>query len=274
MMRRDGSKSVAFGPPAMHVDQRPPSQLLAEELQLNRLEQAGEAGQDAGPHGMGPAPVLQHAPGGDLLAGLQHPSFTTVEQFYRVGPEDSWFSPNLRPDKPVKFELGSFTVPDGMTFLVTDYVFSVLRQSGADPFDFVVAAPYRYSGYLGFDITVNRTRMSTLFYQLDPAPAQLFRQSFVAPGSRVNQAQFNSARANRFGSTAGEGTSLLPPRPNVQGPRNMPFTMVAGPGSSVSLTCVIFRRVMTPLAGVQGSVSGYTVPSTVMSSLFNRVRPR
>ncbi|MBW2672241.1 MAG: hypothetical protein JRD89_02345 [Deltaproteobacteria bacterium] len=218
--------------------------------------------------------MLQHAPGGALLAGLQHPSFTTVEQLFRVGPEDSWFAQNVRPDKPVKFELGSFTVPDGITFLVTDYVFSALRQSGADPFDFVVAAPYRYSGYLGFDITVNRTRLSTLFYQLDPAPAQLFRQSFVPAGSRVTQAQFNSSRANRFGSTSGEGTALLPPRPNVQGPRNMPFTMVAGPGSSVSLTCVIFRRIMTPLAGIQGSVSGYTVPSTVMSSLFNRVRPR
>ncbi len=256
------------------VDRRPPPQLLAEELQLQRLEDGGAAGQSAGPEGIGPEPVLQHAPGGPLIQGVQHPAFTTVEQLFRVLPEDSWFDVNLQPNRPNKFELGFFNVPEGQTFLLTDYVFSPLRQSGIDPFDFVVAAPYRFSGYLGFDITVNRTRLSTLFYQLDPAPAQFFRQSFESPTARATQATFNRAAANRFGSTAGEGTALLPPRPNVQGPRNMPFTILAGPGSTVALSCVIFRRIMAPLAGIQGSVAGYTVPATLMSALINRVRPR
>jgi len=256
------------------VDRRPPSQFVAEEFQLNRQVAQGAAGQEAGPHGMGPPPALQHAPGGDLLRGIQHPGFTTVEQLFRVLPEEGWFSPNLNPSKPVKFEFGGFRVPENETFLITDYQFLPLRLSGLDPFDFVGAAPYRFSGYMGFDIAVNRTRLSSLFYQLDPAPVQFFRESFVAPTGRVTTAQFNKARANAFGSTAGEGASLLPARPNVQGARGMPFTMIAGPGTSVSLSCVIFRRIMAPLAGIQGSVSGYTIASTVMSSLFNRVRPR
>ena len=261
------------------IDRRPPRQLLAEELELTRLQDAGAAGQSAGPAGIGPEPALHHLPGGELITGLQHPSFTTVEHLFRVLPEDSWYDINLTPSRPNQFEMGSFVVPDGQTFLVTDYMFAALRQSGQDPGDFVVAAPYRFSGYLGFDIKVNRTRLSNLFYQLDPAPVQFSRQSFepqntVGPDARVTQAQFNRAQANSFGSTAGAGTSLLPPRPQVQGARGMPFTIVAGPGAPVTLSCVIFNRVMVPLAGLQASVAGYLAPATLLSSLLNRTRPR
>jgi hypothetical protein len=255
------------------IDRRPPSQFLAEEGQLRVLEREGEAGQEAGVPGMGREPLLEHAPGGRLLSSIQHPAFTTLEQFFRTAPEQSWFSVQVSPSRPIKFELGSFLVPDNTTLLVTDYLFGALRQSGADPADFVLAAPYRFSGYLGFDISVNGTRLSNLFYQLDPAPAQFFRDTGAA-GARATTAQFNRARANAFGATAGEGASLLPPRPQVQGARGMPFTMFASSGARVSLKCVIFRRVMAPLAGIQGSVGGYLIPQTVMSSLMQRVRPR
>ena len=40
----------------------------------------------------------------------------------------------------------------------------------------------------------------------------------------------------------------------------MPFTMIAEPGTKVALSCVIFRRVTAALAGLQASVSGYSIP--------------
>lgn len=256
------------------------------DLQERRLVSEGAAGQEAAPPFMGPEPELQHAPAGQLLEGIQHPAFTTVERLFRVLPSDSWTSITRTPQNPLVFELGAFEVPQGEMFLVTDYEFIALRQSGVDPFDFVAAESYRFSGFMGFDITVGGRRTGNLFYQLDPAPQQFQRQSFDTPigagpgftgpgfAGAAQQRQFNVQAANSFGSVAGQGTSLLPVRPNVQGPRDQPFTMIARAGDAVSLSCTIFRRVTAPLAGIQGSVSGYKLHQNTMSALLNRVRPR
>lgn len=234
----------------------------------------GLAGQQAMPPGAGPEPEVVQVPGGQLLANVQHPAFDTFEHLFRVLPEQGWFSPNVSPRRPIKFELGSFTVPSSNFFLVMDYEFTPLRQSGVDPYDFVYAEDGRFSGFMGFDITISGRRMSNLFYQLDPAPVSFQKTSFDSPLGRGRAAAFNSAAANSFGSTSGEGTSLLPVRPNVQGARGMPFTLMAGPGSVVALSCTIFRRVTAPLAGIQGTMRGYTIHQNTMLGLLERVRPR
>ncbi len=258
------------------LDRRAPQEFIRELAQEARLVRQGAAGQEAGPPGLGPEPQVVHQPGGQLLNKIQDPAFDTVEYLFRALPEDSWFSPTTSTKRPIKFEFGVFTVPKSQYFLVTDYEFVALRQSGVDPFDFMEAAPYRFSGFMGFDITLDGRRVSNLFYQLDPAPVQFFRQAFAPSfgAAPAPTASFNQAAANSFGAVAGEGTSLLPVRPNVQGSRNMPFTMIAEPGTKVSLSCVIFRRVTAPLAGLQASVSGYSIHSNTMSALLNRMRPR
>lgn len=233
----------------------------------------GLAGQSAGPPGLGPEPSLQHQPGGELLNKIQHPAFDTYEHLFRVLPEDTWFMPSVSPKKPVKFEIGSAEVPGNNFLLVTDYQFTPMRQSGIDPFDFVAAEDERFSGQMGFDITVNGRRMSNLFYQLDPAPVVFAKQAFGSAGS-PRTSVFNKAAANSFGAVSGEGTSLLPARSNVQGARHMPFTLLAGPDSVVQLQCVIFRRIMSPLACIQGAVRGYTIHANTMTALLNRLRPR
>ena len=271
--------------PASALEQAHAAQLgrnfyAQEERQEARLAREGAAGQEAGIPGMQPEPALQHMPGGALLEGIQHPAFTTVEHLFRVLPNDSWTSIDRAPDNPVVFELGAVTVPSGMVVMVTDYVFTALRQSGVDPYDFVAAEPYRFSGYMGFFLTVGGRIPNDLFYQLDPAPQQFQRQSYDAPvggGPGFGPAQqrnFNVAAANSFGNVGGAGNSLLPVRPNVQGPRGQPFTIVAQAGDKIALSCVIFRRVMAPLAGIQGSVSGYKIHQQAFYPLQNRTRPR
>lgn len=224
---------------------------------------------------MGREPAVEHHPGGDLLMRVKHPAFDTVEHLFRVLPEDGWFSPAITPRNPVKFELGSFHVPQSQMFLICDYEFVPLIQSGVDSFDFRQAASYRFSGFMGFDLTVSGRRASDLFFQLDPAPTTGIRTAFIPPVIGMPpQAVFNQAAANSFGSVAGAGNSLLPARPNVQGARGMPFTLIAMPGDAVALSVVIFRRVTAPLAAIQGSVSGYMINSTTMSALLERMRPR
>lgn len=260
------------------VDRRSPDQFLRDVEAEARLVKQGLAGQQAGPPGFGPEPLVVQQPGGDILNRLQHPGFDVFERLFRVLPEQSWYSPTLNPKRPIKFEFGSFTVPSSNFFLLMDYEFTPLRQSGIDPYDFTYAEDGRFSGFMGFDITVSGRRLSNLFYQLDPAPVAFQRSSFEPPPSPfarpTRQRAFNSAAANAFGSVSGEGTSLLPVRRNVQGARGLPFTLLAGPNSTVSMSCVIFRRITAPLAGIQATMSGYTLHSNTAQSLIERVRPR
>lgn len=262
--------------PSSQAEKSRALELLSEMVSERKLVLEGAAGQSAAPPGMGAPPALEHDPGGDLVDRIQHPAFTTVEHLFRALPEDTWSNINLNPQRPIKFELGAFTVPKGQIFFLMDYEFVALEQSGLDPFDFQQADPYRFSGFMGFDVRIGGRLMSNLFYQLDPAPVQFARPSFERPIGvpRAGPAEFNRAAANSFGSVAGEGTSLLPVRSNVQGPRALPFTMIGQGGDKVSLSVVIFRRITAALAGIQGSVSGYSIHENTASALLNRIRPR
>lgn len=232
-------------------------------------------GQSAGPPGLGAEPILQHTPGGDIVQGVVHPAWSIIERLFRALPEESWFDPNVSPSSPVQFELGSFTVPANQEFWLFDYEFSVYRQSGIDPGDMVRAEDGRFSGVMGFDLTFGGRRLSDLLYQLDPVSVTLQRQSFDPPiGQRARQDQFDRAAAQSFASTASPGTSLLPVRPNVQGARHAPFTLIAGQGTRVSLSVVIFKTVQTPIVTIQGTMGGFLIHTQVSQSLLNRIRPR
>ena len=269
-------RRAANGHDVAHLDSLLENGRVAEEIR--RLERLGQAGQEAGPPGQGPEPRLVHQPGADLLNQVQHPAFTTVEHLFRVLPEGSWFSPTVNPRKPRQFNLGTFQVPEKQIFLVFDYEFTPLRLSGVDPFDFVAAENRRFTGVMGFDINLgNSRRPSNLSMQLDPAPTSLTGQSFKSPAltsQRATQSEFDSAAANSFGSVAGQGKTLLPVRPEVQGPRGAPFTMIAASGTNVVLNGVIFRRLTTPLGAIEARVAGYQINQTAMQSLLQRVRPR
>lgn len=233
-------------------------------------------GQSAGPPGFGGEPTLIHEPGGDLIRRLVHPdAFTTFEQLYRSLPEDSWFSPLTRPSRPVQFELGSFTVPQNQHLYIYDYEFSVLRLSGVDAGDYVKAEDYRFSGVLGFDLNLSGRRLSNLLYQLDPVPTLASRPTYEPPiGARAVPAQFDRSVAQSFAANASPGTSLLPATPKRQGPRDTAFTLVAKQNDRVSLNCVIFKTITTPVAAIEGRVAGFLLHTQASNALINRLRPR
>lgn len=249
-----------------------------QERNLQHQLSASE-GQQAGVPGFGPAPALYHQPGGDLVSDLQHPAFTTFERLRRKLPEEGWFNPNLDPRHPVQFSIDAFEVPKDMALWLFDYEFSVYRQSGIDPGDFIRAEDGRFSNQIGFDINISGRRPSNLSYQLDPSPVTFERPAFAPPigtavGALGGASAFNSSAANSFASTTNVGTSLLPARQNVQGARDKPFTFVVEQGAVVTLNCVIFNTIRAPLAAIEGRHAGYLIHVNTSSSLLARVRPR
>jgi hypothetical protein len=245
-------------------------------------------GQQAGVPGMGDAPALYHEPGASVLANkLLHPAFQIMEREFRALPEQGWFAPEVNPKRPIEFQLGAYQVPRNQVLWLTDYQFQVFRPSGVDPGDFVVAAPGRFSNQMGFDISVRGKRQSNISYQLDPQPVFEGRPEFqpqitppsgggfAGPGPGTGASDpFNNAAARTFASTASPGTSLLPRRPNVQGPRGGPFTFVIGESAAVGLNVVIFNSLTSPVAAIGGRVAGYLIHTNLSSALLQRVRPR
>jgi len=252
------------------------SEAQSEQTQRDSRQNSSTQGQQAGVAGMGPAPELFHQPGGNILLNLQHPAFTTVEKLFRAQPEEGWFDPDLSPESPVFFQLGAYKVPKGMTLWLFDYEGTVYRPSGVDPGDFIEAERGRFSNQLGFDLTIEGNRQGDISYQLIPQPVQVGNMSFDPPIGDPRQPAnvFNRASSGSFASTAGVGTSLMPPRRAVQGAEGMPFTFIVGQGASVEITCVIFNTVRSPLAAIQGRLAGYTINNQFSSALLNRMRPR
>lgn len=234
------------------------------------------AGQGAGSPGMGKEPILIHEPGGDILRQFVHPeAFTIYEQEYRTLPEDSWFDPNVSPKRPVQFELGAFEVPKNQHLWLFDYEFSVFRLSGVDAGDIVQAENGRYSGVMGFDLNFSGKRLTNILFQLDPIPSVLARPTFNPPtGGRAVPSQFNQAAAQSFAANSSQGLSLLPVRSNKMGARGAPFTLVAREGDRVSMNCVIFKPIPSPIAAVQARSAGYLIHSQISNTLINRLRPR
>jgi len=235
------------------------------------------SGQGVGPPGLGLQPNDIHQPGGSSLFGLQAPQFQTIEELYRILPDDSWFQPSVGPGNPIQFELGAFTVPNSQHYWLFDYEFSVFRFSGVDAGDFLKAEAGRFSGVMGFDITINGNRPSHLLYQLDPQPAQIQKQTFqsssLTSGTNNNSA-FNRSTAQSFAATASQGTSVLPVRRDLQGASNVPFTFIAKEQDKVSLSVIIFKRIKAPIAAIEARHGGYLLQSSLSQTLQFRMRPR
>lgn len=238
-------------------------------------------GQGAGPPGMGYEPILSHQPGGDVVTRLVHPSFEIVDILFQTLPEEGFFDPSVSSQRPIQFELGSFTVPPDQHLWMSDYEFGVQRLDGVDAGSFLPLEEGRFSGVMGFDINFSGRRLSNLLFELDPVPqSALGRPTFqVPPGftpglDKAPIAQFNRASANSFAANASPGTSLLPVRSRHYGPREMPFTLIAQQGARVSLNCVIFNPIPSPIASIRGEIMGHLIHGQVSSSIINRVRAR
>lgn len=249
---------------------RPPVLTVARpmHLDLNRS-----------PAGVGLTPQSMRLPGGDLLQQLLDPTvYTVFEREYRSLPDDGMYSPSLGPGRPsFEFTLGSFTVPKGQSLWLSDYQGGVLLLDGVNPGDFRPAEEGRFSGSMGFDLTVNERRVADISYQLDPVPIPPNRSQFdPQPGTaRPRPAQFNAAAAESFASTSTASMALMPVRRPVQGPQmNKPWMWIIDEGQRVALKCVIFRPILSPIAAIFGRLAGHKIQTNVSGALIEQMRPR
>ena len=219
----------------------------------------------------------QHEPGGLAVAGMVNPSIQIMKWGWRVLPEESFFSNAVTPQSPLQFELGSFQVPKSVELWLFDYETSVYRFSGLDPADWIKAEVGRFSGVMGFDLTINsQTRPGNVRFEIDPHNISGQKQMFsnVASGGLATVADFNRAAANSFAATASPGLALFPPSRDRLGPRNGPFTYVIPETMSVALSCVIFRPITSPIACIEGIVAGYLVDRMVSQQIQRETIPR
>jgi hypothetical protein len=229
---------------------------------------------------VGDAPTDVRVPGGDAVSQLLHPEvFTVFEREYRALPEEGMFSPligGLRPS--FEFVLGSWTVPSGQSLWLLDYQFGVLLLDGVNPGDFREGEEGRFSGVMGFDLTVNERRTADIQYQLDPVPIQINRPQFdpnPAITARPRASAFNVAAAESFASTSTAGLSILPVRRGLQGPNHgNPWTWIVDEGQRVALKCIIWRPILSPIAAIYGRIAGYKLQCSLSSALVNRTRPK
>lgn len=230
----------------------------------------------AAPPGMAGEPPSVLEPGGNLEKQLLSPALTTDEEFWNIIPDESWFASTVSPSRPAIAEIGAYAVPKGQAYWMMDYEFQIFVQSGIDPNDVIPAADGRFFGLLGFDLTVNATRLASLRYELDPHPASLFRSAFAPTGGGKGQnpATFTTAAYNQFAAASGAGLSLLPAWKKLYGPRQGPFSLVANEDTVIALSVVIFRPLPAPIASISGRIAGFRLGKTVSSALINRLRIR
>lgn len=247
------------------------ARMRAQEAPLVR---AGLIGPQAGPPGEGPPPLGINVAGGEIVQRLQPEALLTYEDLFTALPSEGMFSPALSFTQPFQFELGSFTVPKRQTLWLTDYRFGVLLFDGVGAGDYRVAEEGRFRGVMGFDLRKNGARVGRTRYQLDPVPIQVTRSEFEKPTGLQTTAAFNRNAATSFASVAGQGTALLPVWSKVMGPRDAIWTWSCEEGDVLSASCVVFRPIPVPIAGIFGRLAGHLVEVNTARTVRQRTRAR
>lgn len=264
-----------------------PGQNLAASVSYNTSSpherlRAWPSASGAAPPGMaGESPSVLE-PGGNLEKQLLSPAVTIQESLWNIIPDESWFSPTVSPERPIVAEIGAYQVPKQQAYWLADYEFQIFVQSGIDPNDTIPAANGRFFGLLGFDLTINTTRLASVSYELDPHPASAYRSAFAPSGSgggggagRIPPpSAFSAASYNQFAAATGAGLSLLPAWRKLQGARQGPFSLIANEQEIVALSVAIFRPIPAPIASITGRIAGFRMGKTVSQAIVNRMRPR
>lgn len=215
-------------------------------------------------------------PGGALYQISQHPAVETFERQYRVLAEDSMFSPELSPQRPFTFEIGSYRVPNSMALALYDYEFTAGAFSGVSAGNTVPLEEGSFSTVWGFDITINESRPVNATYELDPVPIVGGKRAYQEPTVTTTRSpvqQFDIDASNSFAAAGASARATLPFRTNRSGPRQGPWTQVAPQGSSVSVKCIIFQPLPQPIPYVQACIRGYLMPVTVLDIFMKNIQP-
>jgi len=189
------------------------------------------------------------------------------ERLDRRYPADGIHSTRTSPQRPVRIPLSSFRVPDNQALLIYDFKPRIYRFSGLDPFDYVQIDPESLSAQVGWDFRIGTDRQGNTQFQLLPIAGTLPLQR----AGQSNAAAFAKAAANA-GASSAVGTGLVPQRRERFGsPAPAPWTLIATDGNTVESAAVVFRPIGQPIAFFEFSYSGYQVPRSLATKLFESI---
>jgi len=217
-------------------------------------------------------PQRVYLAGASLNQIIQHPSVTPFERLWRRLPEQGIHSSLVSPERPFTLEMGSFQVPQEMTLFIFDYRPDVYRFSGQDPNDILPAEDRRFSGQMGWNISINGTIPGNIQYELQPIPRQTLPSAYIkrilSPGEFLPETAFNITRANQFGAAAGSALGTLPQRHQRYGAQDVPFTLCVYENQIFQANAKVFEPILTPIGAFEFDVGGYLLNKTVADKIL------
>lgn len=239
---------------------------------------------------------------------LLDPVFVPFEHVFRKLPQDGVYGASRQ--SPYQFEMGAFTVPRGMSFLLAEYHFQIFRLNGAVAGDAVPLEDRRLPLSVGYDMNTDQFRQGDIQVEIIPinppatgtqaaqgvvtppvvdfqAPQVTFPQQVVgatvlpsvygAPGSAAGAVAPGTSIAaeitRAYVAGVAAGSALLPQESQVQGPSRFPFTYKIDANQAVQLRVVVFAPVHIPLAFFEGRILGYVTPKNTMHAMLAGVKP-
>lgn len=246
-----------------------------------------------------------HLAGGEVVSKLLAKAFMPFERLYRKEvPPGAYL--NASPRSPVTWELGAFAVPDQQALIVADYRFTAYRV-GPGAGDPIPLEPERLSTSLGYVIGGRSMAQINAQLQLVPTPPQSQQQQVLNqntlqvpwsplptptgllagfgfgltgpasqppgsfPGYPENPTVFNQAAG--VVQSPSTGSPVLPQTSLRVGARDMPFTLYFESSDSVQLLATVYKPLSTPLAYIEGQVSGFLINGNTLEALLQGVRP-
>lgn len=246
--------------------------------------------------------------GGLLPSLLLHPDITPLEQIYRKLPPEGVFEATTR--NPMTFEMGAFTVPRSMAFVLAEYRFDIFRLSGQAGNDAVLLEERRLPTVIGYDMNIEQFRKANLDIEVLPiqppvssrqafkgttvqgtdyqAPQVSFPTTFDTATQQVLATAYGAAgpgaaptgtqdwQVNKQGSrvgAAGAGSALLPQSQRMQGPSRFPFSFQLKSGQVVQLQVAAFNPCPVPIAFFEARLSGYLIGKPALDKLIKGCEP-
>ena len=219
-----------------------------------------------------PQPVV--LPGGALANIAQSPDVQIFERLWSCEPNEAWFSPERSPNNPTRAEIGAYVVPTDNVLLVTQYNFQAYHPSGLVAHGSAPLEEKELRGQIGYLFLVKGKVPGVVQFEIEPIPSVYERMQFRPPQGRqrklseVLPGDYARKRANTYGSAAGAGTTLIPPRGGRHGDPAIPGIFVVNNNEQVNMSVVIYRPIGIPLSFIEATITGYLGPRTVIDRLL------
>lgn len=214
-------------------------------------------------------------PGGTLAGVAQSPDVQVFDQLRSAQPNEAWYAPERSPTNPTRVEILSYQVPKDSMLIVTDYSFHVYRPSGLVPHGATLLPEGELRGVLGFQFLLHGKVPGVVNFEIEPVPSTFDRKQFRPPitgrmrmPNETTPGDFARRRATNYGSAAGTGTTLLPPRWGRHGDQGIPGAFPVYDSEQVTMTMVVYRPISIPLSLIEGRVVGYIGPRLVLDKLM------